>query len=90
MASGGVDAYTGRPLDWQNISSYDNAASKQGKRAYKRTLGDLPTVDHVGDGLGAANFQICSWRVNDAKNDLSEDEFVELCRQVVAWHDQRG
>jgi hypothetical protein len=29
-----------------------------------------PTVDHVADGLIPSDFVICSWRVNDAKNDL--------------------
>jgi hypothetical protein len=27
---------------------------------------------------------ICSWRTNDAKSDLTRDEFVELCRKVIA------
>ena len=44
----------------------------------------LPSVDHVGDGKGAANFKICAWRTNDAKNDLSYEEFLELCRKVIA------
>ena len=48
------------------------------KRAYKKGLGNLPTIDHVGDGLGPANFKICSWRVNDAKHDLTNDEFLEV------------
>lgn len=86
-ASGGRDAYTGRPLRWDLISTYDNEASMTGGRAYKKSLGDLPTVDHVGDGLGPAEFRICSWRTNDAKNDLSYDEFVALCRQVVSHHE---
>ncbi|AHG91853.1 hypothetical protein J421_4316 [Gemmatirosa kalamazoonensis] len=87
-SSGGVDAYTGRLLRWDLISTYDNEASRAGKRAYKASLGDLPSVDHVGDGLGAPHFRICAWRTNDAKNDLSYTEFVELCRAVIAHHDR--
>lgn len=83
IASAGVDAYTGLPLDWHLISTYDNEKSREQRRAYKKGLGNLPTVDHVGDGLGAPDFTICSWRVNDAKHDLTMGEFVELCQQVL-------
>jgi hypothetical protein len=83
IASAGVDAYTGLPLDWHLISTYDNEKSREQRRAYKKGLGDLPTVDHVGDGLGPPDFRICSWRVNDAKHDLDMSEFIELCEQVL-------
>ena len=43
----------------------------------------MPTVDHVGDGLGEAEFKICAWRTNDAKSDLSYPEFIELCCKVA-------
>jgi hypothetical protein len=52
-------------------------------------MGDLPTVDHVGIGLDKADFKICAWRVNDAKNDLGLDEFLELCSQVLEHHKHR-
>jgi hypothetical protein len=81
--TGGADAYTGESLRWDLISQYDNEASKIGRRQYKSTLALLPTVDHVGDGLGPADFMICAWRTNAAKNDLSHAEFVELCQRVV-------
>ena len=82
--SGGRDAYTGEELHWHLISTYDNDLSKAGRRTYKAGFGLLPTVDHVGDGTGEADFKICAWRTNDAKNDLSHEEFVELCRRIVA------
>ena len=88
VASGGSDAYTGLPLDWSLIGTYDNAKSSAGRRVYKKSLADLPTVDHVGDGLGPAEFRICSFRINDAKHDLSEDEFIDVCRRVLAWRDR--
>jgi hypothetical protein len=81
---GDRDAYTGRVLRWDLISRYNNAAAKARGRAYKKEFGDLPTVDHVADGLGPADFVICSWRVNDAKNDLDLPEFLDLCRAVLA------
>lgn len=86
-ASGGKDAYTLEQLDWTLLSKYNNEASQQGRRKYKAGFALLPTVDHVDDGLGPADFKICAWRTNDAKNDLTLGEFVELCRRVVAASD---
>ena len=87
MLSAGRDAYTGEALAWEKIGKYSNAESKAHGRHYKATLALLPSVDHVGDGLGEADFKICAWRTNDAKNDLSREEFVDLCRRVVAHCD---
>jgi len=79
----GVDVYTGEELDWTLLSKYDNEESKNGGREYKKQFALLPSVDHVGDGTGPAVFRICAWRTNDAKNDLSYDEFVKLCQKVI-------
>jgi hypothetical protein len=84
--SEGLDAYTGETLRWDLISKYDNEASRLGRRVYKASLALLPTVDHVGDGLGAADFRICAWRTNDAKGDLEYAEFIGLCRRVLERH----
>lgn len=84
-AGGDRDFYTGLPLDWSLISRFDNAAAKAGRGDYLRKFGNLPTVDHTHDGDGKPRFVICSWRVNDAKSHLSEDEFRELCEQVLKY-----
>jgi len=84
---GGHDHYTGERLDWSLLSRYSNEESKAQGRHYKATLALLPSVDHVGDGLGEADFKICAWRTNDAKNDLTHEQFVALCRRVVAHFD---
>jgi hypothetical protein len=68
------------------LQSYDNAESEREGRAYKAKFADLPTVDHVADGMGKAEFKICSWKVNDAKNDLSLVEFVALCLSVIEFN----
>lgn len=88
VASEGLDAYTGEHLHWSLIGSYDNAASKAKGRHYKARLALLPTLDHVGDGLGPADFKICGWRTNDAKHDLSHSDFVELCRRVISHYEK--
>ncbi len=81
----GRDAYTGLPLRWDQLGNYDNAASRRGGREYKKRFEDVPTVDHVGDGRGKPRFEICAWRLNDAKSDLPLSEFLTLCRQVLAF-----
>ncbi len=83
VESAGRDAYTGEFLDWKLISQYDNDESKENGRHYKKTFALLPTVDHLGDGTGPANFKICGWRTNDAKNDLDHSEFVAVCELVL-------
>jgi hypothetical protein len=86
--SDGRDHYTGEMLDWSLLGRYNNAESKANGRRYKATLALLPSIDHVGDGLGEADFKLCAWRTNDAKSDLTHDEFVALCRRVVVHHDR--
>lgn len=86
LESNGRDAYTGEELDWSLISKYDNDESQKNGRHYKHGFALLPTVDHVGDGLGPADFKICSWRTNDAKNDLETSEFLALCQTVLEHH----
>jgi hypothetical protein len=84
VCSGGDrDYYTGLLLNWTLISKFDNEDAKAGRSEYLRKFGNLPTVDHASDGDANLRFVICSWRVNDAKSQLSEDEFCELCEQVL-------
>lgn len=83
LESRGKDAYTGEPLHWHLISTYDNAASTAGKHAYKATFALLPTVDHVLADATSASFRICAWRTNDAKHDLALPDFLALCRATL-------
>ncbi|TXC74364.1 hypothetical protein FSZ31_00285 [Sphingorhabdus soli] len=87
--SKGRDHYTGEQLDWGLIGTYCNEASKAGRSEYKSTLGLLPTADHVPGNDGQYDFVICAWRTNDAKNDLSHNDFIDLCRRVVEYHDTK-
>ncbi len=86
LESGGLDAYTGEKLDWKRISRWDNDLSQKNKHLYKHEFALLPTVDHVGDGIGPVQFQICGWRTNDAKNDLALRDFLRLCQAVLEHH----
>jgi hypothetical protein len=89
VSGGGVDYYTGEALAWEQISKYRNEESKARRRLYKRELAMLPTDDHTGDGLGTADFQICAWRTNDCKNDLTHDELITFAQTVIAHHERR-
>lgn len=86
-ASNGLDVYTGEQLNWSLISTFNGDDARRGGREHKATFALLPTVDHLGDGMCEGNFAICSWRTNDAKNDLSRSDFVQLCRDVVRYYD---
>ena len=85
LRKGQTDAHTGERLDRTLISTYDNKKAKERGRDYKKSFGDMPTVDHVSDGLGPADFCICSWRTNDCKSDLGLEEFIALCKKVVTY-----
>ena len=84
VASGGRDFYTGESLDWHLISQYRNEDSKLGRHEYKSGFAMLPTVDHLEADIHDSGFEICAWRTNDAKNDLSQDDFIDLCRKVLS------
>ncbi|MDD5382159.1 MAG: hypothetical protein PHH60_00685 [Candidatus Margulisbacteria bacterium] len=84
--SNGLDVYTGKILRWDLISKYDNNKAKLGGRAYKKKFADLPTIDHINDVKGKLEFNICSWRVNGAKSDLTLNEFIELCGEILHFN----
>jgi len=88
--SNGVDAYTAERLEWTLLSKYRDEDSKKGRREYKHQFALLPSVDHVGDGTGPADFRICAWRTNDAKGDLPYQDFLDLCRRVLRTADGRS
>ena len=88
-ASGHQDFYTGEPLNWTLVNTYDNESSKSGRARYKKTLALLPTLDHTLDEQGQPKFVICYWYVNDAKSDLTLAEFYELCERVLRHRDNR-
>jgi hypothetical protein len=83
VESRGKDAYTGEELHWKLISKYDNDESSEGRHEYKSKFALLPTVDHIDSASTSAAFRICSWRTNDSKNDLTLEEFRDLCIKVL-------
>ena len=78
----GFDPYDGSKLDPELLGTYDNNRSKEKGAAYKREMAMLPTIDHV-TAKPVPDFEIVSWQTNDAKGDMSPDEFIAYCRRVV-------
>lgn len=65
---------TGRPIDLQNSQSYN--------------------LDHIvakskGGDNSLDNCQIACREANQAKNDLTYDEFIQLCKDVLANHEKK-
>lgn len=87
----GFDPYTGEKLDWHLIGTFDNEAAKGAGSGYKKRFRLLPTVDHL-DCMHSKNlrFQICSWEANDAKSDLTHDEFIQLCERITNFSRKTG
>lgn len=83
LASEGRDHWTGEPLAWELIGTYDNTEAAAGKGAHKKQYAMLPTIDHRSNEPGT-DFVICGWRTNDAKHDMTPDELLEFCRAVIA------
>ena len=83
LRSNGCDYYTGERLAWRLISTYDNEASRSGRTRYKKKFALLPTVDHANPESERADFQICGWRTNDCKNDLSLRELRQFCTKFL-------
>ncbi len=81
--AGRYDYYTGEELDWGLVDKHSNEQSSAGWTSYKRMLAMMPMVNHAGDVPGDLDLRICSWRTDDAKSDLTLEEFVALCAKVV-------
>lgn len=74
--SNGKCFYTGEDLAWEQILKFDG----------KQKIHNLPTIDHLNGKKidNKLNFVITSWKVNDMKNDLSLEEFIELCEKIIS------
>jgi hypothetical protein len=81
MDGGERDPYTGETLEWDLIKQWDS--SREQPEGYKKRFVLMPTVDHVT--AEELKFEICSFRINEAKADLEPEEFVELCKKVVKY-----
>jgi hypothetical protein len=86
LTGGLCDPFTGEALDWKLIGTWDT--TRKQPDGYKKEFALMPTVDHVRED--SLEFEICSFRVNEAKADLEPDKFVELCKKVAAYRLAHG
>lgn len=84
-ASNGLDYYTGEKLGWHLIGKWRNEEAKDKSAKQKKKFNRLPTVDHFSQKKGDNRFVICSWQINDMKNDNEYIEFLELCEKVLKY-----
>lgn len=84
-ASQGVDHFTGEELDWGLIGKWRNEDATNRAINQKKKFNRLPTVDHFSRKNGKNQFVICSWQINDMKNDNEYSEFLELCWKVLNY-----
>ncbi|MGH7972839.1 MAG: hypothetical protein ACREIC_29340 [Limisphaerales bacterium] len=80
--SNGCDFYTVEPLDWHLISKWVGSEEGSSANDYRRKFWMLPSVDHDFTDPAKPAFHICSWRMNDSKNDQSIAEFLQLAAKV--------
>jgi hypothetical protein len=73
------DPYTGDPLAWELIGTWDT--SKPHPDEYKKQFALMPTVDHTDPDV--LEFEICSWMVNECKSYLTPKEFLALCKKIA-------
>jgi hypothetical protein len=72
------DPYSGEYLKWELISLWDT--SHKQPDGYKKKFRLMPTIDHVDPNR--LDFEICSWKINDAKSDMTREEFINMCSTV--------
>lgn len=88
----GIDYYTGDELNWKITLADKQAGTEPEKKEAASTekRQERVTFDHInGRNLTKLKFVVCAGKTNDAKNDLTQDEFVKLCRAVVAFADEK-
>ena len=77
------DYYTGDPLNWE-ISIEDDPEQDACSAKVRQ---ERITFDHVhGRDLSKLEFVMCAGKTNDAKNDLTQEDFIKLCKSVLIHH----
>ncbi len=76
------DPYTGDTMRWDLIGTWTSTKGSDGSDSFKRNYALLPTVDHVDTKSKVLVFEICSWQINSCRNDLTSEEFVDLCKKI--------
>jgi len=86
-AAGEFDPYTGDPLQWELIGTWDAKKAKERHDDYKSEFALMPTIDHIDPDF--LEFEICSWLINDSKCGMNPKQFLELCQRIIAFRSER-
>lgn len=88
----GKDYYTGKPLSWEiTLKHKGNQQTEEEQDAKTAERQERVTFDHLnGRNLEDLQFALCAGKTNDAKNDLTKSEFVELCQAVVDFDKKKS
>jgi|GEM_PF-774403 hypothetical protein len=89
LANGLLDRFTGERLRWDLLGTWDDSFTKNPSQALVKKFSLLPTVDHIDPCAAAPGFEICSWLVNRCKSDMTPDEFISQCKNVIAFRKSR-
>jgi hypothetical protein len=85
-ARGQYDPFTGELIQWELIRQWKDIKGLLKEKAFWL----MPTADHTDPASASLELEICSWRINTCKNDLSAAEFIELCNKVVDYAKQKA
>lgn len=85
LDNGLLDPFTGEMLRWDLLGVWDDSQTKNPDRELIKKFSLLPTVDHVEPFGAVPGFEICSWLINRCKADMTLDEFVALCKKIIAF-----
>jgi hypothetical protein len=89
LDNGLFDPFTGELLRWELLDTWDDSSDKNPGRDVIEKFSLLPTVDHIDPGGTTPGFEICSWLVNRCKCDMTPDEFISLCKKIIAFRLKR-
>jgi hypothetical protein len=84
-ANGLLDPYSGEEMGWKLVGVLDPDKAKAGRKVFLKRFAMMPTIDHVDPEATDLKLEVCSLMVNECKNNLNADEFVGLCKKVVAF-----
>jgi putative endonuclease len=86
LGGDGADPYTGDILDF-TAGKWPSLKPLHGLKAgrFDKAFYLLPVVDHIDPYAATLSFEICSWLVNECKNNLNPDEFIALCKKIVVY-----
>lgn len=82
----------GRGIEWALSDEYLNSLPRTcyytgEPLTFKSNLPNTISLDRLDSSKGyiEGNVVFCCWRVNQAKNNMSISEFLEMCRRIVQF-----